>query len=138
MIRQYVLDLACSYLGAGLLEDALQILEQAWLEWPYAMVAYLAAYIQGRLGRDSEKATWLHKGSLASPDYVFPGRLDRSRLWSMPFPRPRRMQTPGTIWEISTMRTSDMTRASSSGSRLCRGWMTSMCSTATWAWLLAA
>jgi tetratricopeptide (TPR) repeat protein len=74
--RQYILDLAGFYQAAGLLDEALQILEQAWQDWPYAMIAYLAANIYDKLGNDEGKEAWLLKGSQASPDYVFPSRLE--------------------------------------------------------------
>ena len=72
--RQYWIDLACYYIGAGLLEDALQVLEEASQVWDYASVYYLAAYLSQMLGCHSQD--WLNKASDANPDYVFPSRLE--------------------------------------------------------------
>lgn len=71
----YRLDLANFYLEAGLLEDALAVLQQAYEVWPYAMAAYLAWDAADRLGRQEEARRWLARAREASTDYVFPGRL---------------------------------------------------------------
>lgn len=74
--RQYVLDLVCFYMDAGLNEDALQILEKAYTDWEYPLIAYLAGYIYMQLGKDSEAQDWLSKGADADPDLVFPSRIE--------------------------------------------------------------
>jgi tetratricopeptide (TPR) repeat protein len=74
--RQYVLDLACSYLSAGLLEDALLILTEAAEDWDYPIVSYLAWDTLHRLGRDGEAEPWLKRGAQQNLDMVFPSRLE--------------------------------------------------------------
>ncbi len=74
--RQYLLDLACSYLNAGLLGDALQILTDAAPNWDYPIVSYLAWDILHRLGRDGEAGPWLKRGAQGDPDLVFPSRVE--------------------------------------------------------------
>jgi tetratricopeptide (TPR) repeat protein len=74
--RQYLLDLACFYFNAGLLGDGLIILQEAWLEWNYPMVAYLAGWIEGELGDKEAAGAWLQKAGQAAPDYCFPSRLE--------------------------------------------------------------
>jgi tetratricopeptide (TPR) repeat protein len=74
--RQYLLDLACFYLEAGLLQDALAVLEEAAREWDYPLVHYLAAEVCFRLGRAAEAKAWVEKGNQAPPDLAFPSRLE--------------------------------------------------------------
>ena len=74
--RQYVLDLACSYLYSGLLGDSLVILQTAWQEWRYPMVAYLAGWIESVLGRKEAARVWLEQASRVAPDYCFPSRIE--------------------------------------------------------------
>lgn len=74
--QQYFLDLACFYLEAGLLQDALAVLEEAAQEWDYPMVHYLAGEVCHRLGRTAEAEAWVERGNQASPDLVFPSRLE--------------------------------------------------------------
>ncbi|HVO69486.1 MAG TPA: DUF5107 domain-containing protein [Aggregatilineaceae bacterium] len=76
--QQYVLDLACSYLSAGLVEDALSILTEAAPEWDYPMVSYLAWDIARKLGRDEAASSWLAQGAQADPNLVFPSRLEEA------------------------------------------------------------
>jgi tetratricopeptide (TPR) repeat protein len=74
--RQYILDLACAYLNAGLLEDALLILTDAAPRWDYPLVSYLAWDILHKLGRTNEARPWLEKAAQAPPDLVFPSRVE--------------------------------------------------------------
>jgi tetratricopeptide (TPR) repeat protein len=74
--RQYQIDLACTYLGAGLSEEALDILQEAYQSWSYPMLAYLSAYIEDNRGHASQAADWLAKAGEASPEYVFPSRIE--------------------------------------------------------------
>jgi tetratricopeptide (TPR) repeat protein len=74
--RQYHIDLACFYMGAGLLEDALSALEDAARAWSYPMLGYLAAYLYNVLNRQKEADTWLAWATAGSPEYVFPSRLE--------------------------------------------------------------
>jgi tetratricopeptide (TPR) repeat protein len=73
--RQYFLDLVRFYIEAGLLEDALQILEEVSQDWDYPMVGYLAGYLNMKLQREPEALVWFNKGAAAEIDYVFPSRL---------------------------------------------------------------
>jgi tetratricopeptide (TPR) repeat protein len=74
--RQYSIDLACSYLQAGLFEDALAVLNTAKQSRDYAMLLYLTGYICHKLGKDEEASQWFKQGSKSSPDFVFPSRLE--------------------------------------------------------------
>ncbi len=74
--RQYRIDLACFYIGAGLLADALEILQEAAQLWSYPMVGYLAAWINLAIGKSGEADRWLASAASASPDYCFPSRLE--------------------------------------------------------------
>ncbi len=73
--RQLVLDLACFYLHAGLLDDALSVLTEEGLEWDYPMRAYLAWDLCRKLGK-SEGETWHERAVKGDPDLVFPSRLE--------------------------------------------------------------
>jgi tetratricopeptide (TPR) repeat protein len=74
--RQYILDLACSYLNAGLLGDALLILADTAPRWDYPMVSYLTWDILQKLGRTDEARPWLEKAAQSNPDLVFPSRVE--------------------------------------------------------------
>ncbi len=74
--RQYILDLACSYTSSGLFGESLVILQEAWQEWRYPMVAYLAGWIEGVLGRKEAARGWLAQAGQAAADYCFPSRLE--------------------------------------------------------------
>ncbi|MFQ5857238.1 MAG: DUF5107 domain-containing protein [Anaerolineae bacterium] len=89
--RQYILDLACFYVDAGLLDDALVILRDAAEEqgpeasaegWDYPMLHYLAGELCRRLGRQDEAAEWFARGAEADPDLVFPSRLEEILILS--------------------------------------------------------
>jgi tetratricopeptide (TPR) repeat protein len=73
--KQYVLDLASFYLDAGLLKDALDILEALGEGWDYAMTDYLGAYICHLLDDRESLDKWLEKAQANNPDKVFPSRL---------------------------------------------------------------
>jgi tetratricopeptide (TPR) repeat protein len=74
--RQYCIDLACFYMGAGLLEEALPVLEDVAQVWSYPLLGYLAAYIYKTLDRQIESDSWLAWAAAGSPEYVFPSRLE--------------------------------------------------------------
>lgn len=74
--RQYFLDLACFYINAGLSEDALQVIVEASESWDYAMLGYLAGFLNRKLQKQEDASQWFEKGFGASLDYVFPGRLE--------------------------------------------------------------
>jgi tetratricopeptide (TPR) repeat protein len=76
--RQYNLDLAGYYFNAGLLEDALQVIEEAVQNWDYPILAYLAAYISYEIGNQTQAHHWLSKTADADPNYVFPSRLEEA------------------------------------------------------------
>ncbi|HLO28741.1 MAG TPA: tetratricopeptide repeat protein, partial [Anaerolineales bacterium] len=73
---QYFIDLACYYIDAGLPGDALEVLEMARLQKPTAMTAYLAAFLSHQTGDVHAEYTWLESAHQASPDFVFPSRLE--------------------------------------------------------------
>jgi tetratricopeptide (TPR) repeat protein len=83
--RQYVLDLACCYMDARLFADALTILRKAANEWDYPMVCYLAGELCLKMGEGlptephAEAVQWFERGAEASPDFVFPSRLEEIR-----------------------------------------------------------
>ncbi len=70
--QQYILDLGCFYLDAGLTQDSLTILETAAENWEYPILFYLSAYLQGK---ETDAATLREQGREANPDMVFPSRL---------------------------------------------------------------
>jgi tetratricopeptide (TPR) repeat protein len=73
---QYRIDLACSYLQAGLFEEALAELETAKQSWEYAMLYYLGGYVCHKLGKAKDASLWFEQGAKSNPDFVFPSRLD--------------------------------------------------------------
>ncbi len=75
---QYRIDLACSYLRAGLFEDALDVLNAAIQGWDYAMLFYLAGYLHHKQGKTEEAKRWFQQGSKSNPDFVFPSRLEET------------------------------------------------------------
>jgi tetratricopeptide (TPR) repeat protein len=72
----YYVDLSCFYLDAGLPDVALDVLQAAWKHNPTAMVAYLAGYVSHMLDNETESNSWLEKAWTASPEFVFPSRLE--------------------------------------------------------------
>ena len=74
--RQYFIDLACSYLAAGLPEVALQVLQVAERFWHYPMVYYLAGYVAQMLDQRELAVEYLAKAASADPAYGFPSRLE--------------------------------------------------------------
>jgi tetratricopeptide (TPR) repeat protein len=78
--RQYVLDLACFYLHAGLLDEALSILLERIQEWDYPMLAYLAGDLCQKLGKESDAEEWFDRASNGNPDLVFPSRLEEIKV----------------------------------------------------------
>lgn len=77
--HQYILDFACFYLHAGLLDDALSILEEGAKDWEYPMVYYLIGELHQRSGRE-ETSEWFERGASADPELVFPSRLEEVRV----------------------------------------------------------
>jgi tetratricopeptide (TPR) repeat protein len=73
---QYFIDLACYYVDAGLLGDALDVLKTAWSQSEKAMTAYLGAFISHKTEDEGAAGSWLEKARAASPDYGFPSRLE--------------------------------------------------------------
>jgi tetratricopeptide (TPR) repeat protein len=80
---QQQLDLAFDLQRAGLLEDALAVLQADVLPAPdggETLCLYAAAQVLHQLGREAEaKATW-QKAASADPSYVFPSRLEEMRM----------------------------------------------------------
>lgn len=73
---QYFIDLACYYIDAGLVIDALNVLKMAWEHKPNAMTAYLSAFLSHQLVDTSAENVWLARAGEASSDFVFPSRLE--------------------------------------------------------------
>lgn len=73
---QFVIDLACFYIRAGLVDDARSILIEGFEEWNYPMLAYLLYDLFKEMGNVSEAEEWLDKASRGDPDFVFPSRLE--------------------------------------------------------------
>jgi tetratricopeptide (TPR) repeat protein len=73
---QYIIDLACYYMNAGLQSDALNVLEMAWRDKETAMAAYLGAFLAHQIGDTSAEGAWFAKAQAASPDFGFPSRLE--------------------------------------------------------------
>jgi tetratricopeptide (TPR) repeat protein len=69
---QYNLDLASAYLDAGLVQEALTVLETAAEGWDYPMLYYLSAFLHGK---GDEAAAWRERARQIEPDLVFPSRL---------------------------------------------------------------
>jgi tetratricopeptide (TPR) repeat protein len=74
--HQSILDLATFYMQVGLWAEALQLLEDVAKSWDYAMLYYLAGLAMLRLGLAKEAALWFERGAQASPEFVFPSRLE--------------------------------------------------------------
>ena len=74
--RQYFIDLACSYLGAGLPGLALKVLQTAQQFWHYPMVSYLAGYVAQMLDQKELAKDYLENAAAADPAYCFPSRLE--------------------------------------------------------------
>jgi tetratricopeptide (TPR) repeat protein len=72
---QYFLDLACHYIDAGLLGDAIEVLKIAWSKKENAMTAYLCAFLSSQLGDINEEGAWFDKAHNSSPEFGFPSRL---------------------------------------------------------------
>ncbi|MBC7570082.1 MAG: DUF5107 domain-containing protein [Spirosoma sp.] len=80
-MRYYVhnyLEYALDYSHAGLYDEAAQLLLELFESKPtvYPIVYYFLAYFYDRLGQTNQCNTYLKKATEASPDYVFPNRLD--------------------------------------------------------------
>ncbi len=76
--QQYILDLVCFYMDAGLIEDALSVLQKAAEDWDYPGVYYFGAYLYQLLGEGENALNWREKAKETKPDKVF-----LSRLWEI-------------------------------------------------------
>ncbi|WP_020602947.1 DUF5107 domain-containing protein [Spirosoma spitsbergense] len=81
LMRQYVhnyLEYALDYGRGGLYDEAAQLLMELVNSQPavYPIVYYCLAYFYDQLGQTDRSATYLKKATEASPDFVFPNRLD--------------------------------------------------------------
>ena len=81
LMRKYVhnyLEYALDYGRAGLYDEAAQLLLELVQSQPaiYPIVYYCLAYFYDQLGQTNRSATYLKKATAASPDFVFPNRLD--------------------------------------------------------------
>lgn len=73
---QYILDLTCFYLGFGLFEDALEILDQFKVNFPYPMMGYLGWWISSAMGDLAKAGEWHQFALTCKPDRCFPSRLE--------------------------------------------------------------
>ena len=81
LMRQYVhnyLEYALDYSRAGLYDEAAQLLRELEKSEAvlYPMVYYFLAYFYAQQGAADLRGSYLKKATEASPDYVFPNRLD--------------------------------------------------------------
>ena len=74
--HQYLVDLACYYIQAGLPGDALNVLVSAQRYAETALPAYLAAFLSHQVGDIPGERAWFEKALGASPDFGFPSRLE--------------------------------------------------------------
>ncbi|MGF7217261.1 tetratricopeptide (TPR) repeat protein [Spirosoma lacussanchae] len=80
-MRQYVhnyLEYAIDYMRAGLYDEAIGLLMEAVQNNrpTYALVYYFLAYCRAQQGQTDAVADWLQQGAQASPNFVFPNRLE--------------------------------------------------------------
>lgn len=73
---QYYIDLACDYIDLGLIDEASEVLETAWDKKPYALYAYLLAFLYEKNNERPAYALWLEKAQTSSLDFVLPSRLE--------------------------------------------------------------
>jgi tetratricopeptide (TPR) repeat protein len=71
---QNYLDLALEYAGAGLFDEASQVLNQG--DFSYPIVYYALGYFAAQLGDVDAAQSWYQKGAAQPPDYCFPLRLE--------------------------------------------------------------
>ena len=81
LMRQYVhnyLEYALDYGRAGLYDEAAQLLLELVhaQQTVYPIVYYFLAYFYDRLEQTDQRNTYLKQATEASPDFVFPNRLD--------------------------------------------------------------
>lgn len=74
--RQYILDLSCFYIGFGLLDDALQILQEYGQDFRTPMVGYLGYWLCERTSRSEEADKWIQRAVADKLDTVFPSRIE--------------------------------------------------------------
>ena len=93
-------ELALYYMNNGFMDDTQEILEDAEIVRAYPTVEYYLGYLADLKGDKTTAEKWFKKAESGSIDYVFPFRLERH--WNTC----RKAPTPGTISEISTIRSS--------------------------------
>jgi tetratricopeptide (TPR) repeat protein len=105
LMRGYVhtyLEYALDYSQAGLYDEAISVLSA--LVKPdttvYPMVAYFLAFFNSRLGNGGLTVEWLHKATEASPDFVFPSRLEELRVlqWALAQTVPTQAINQSSTW----------------------------------------
>ena len=108
LMRHYVhnyLEYALDYSRAGLYDEATQLLrEMEGSGAPvYPIVYYFLAYFYQQLGQADQCAAYLKKATEASPDYVFPNRLEELQVlqWAAAQPgyqQARTLYYLGNFW----------------------------------------
>ena len=73
---QYILDLACFYIGFGLLEDALQVLQEYGQDFPTPLIGYLGYWLSEQTSHQKETEIWRQRVLNGKPDMVFPSRIE--------------------------------------------------------------
>jgi tetratricopeptide (TPR) repeat protein len=83
--KENYLELACSYIHAGLYEDASGVLDLALssgdsILHAYPILSYYRAWLAGQLGDEPLSEFFYEKASITSTDYVFPFRFETLRI----------------------------------------------------------
>ena len=131
-------DLACFYLGAGLPEDALDVLEEAERSWRYPMrVLPGSLHPPGKLEQKKKPTLWLEKAAQVEPDLCFPSRLEEVKaLQSRVYCTTPTMTRPATTWALFYYAHQRFDDGVQLWQQALQGLSElSTCSTATWGWL---
>jgi len=77
---QIYLDIALDYAGAGLFEEAIDLLERLEGRVDHPMLFYALGFFHQRLSQARHAAEFYERGSRARPDYCFPSRLQEMAI----------------------------------------------------------
>lgn len=80
-IPENYLELALYYFNNGFSEDGEAVLRQAETVKPYATTEYYLGYLADIKGNKAAAEEWFKKAESASTDYVFPFRLETTRVF---------------------------------------------------------
>lgn len=73
MPHETLLEMAQWYESLGAIEESINLLKMAE---PHALVSYKLAYLYSQTGNEDQSKAYLGKASLASPDFIFPFRVE--------------------------------------------------------------